>query len=108
MFASAIVVAIIDGKGIIEALLEAQANWRALELFMTPEIVADWRDQIMIHGAQRYPTLKSALPFEYFVSSSLAVPALLTRRWRPFGSFFSISATRRLVSSLLAMYPGSI
>ena len=39
--------------------------------------------------------------------SSLAIPALLTRRWIPFDSLLATSLARRLASSLLLMSPGS-
>ena len=38
--------------------------------------------------------------------SSLAMPALLTRRWIPFDSFWDTSSARRFTSSLLLMSPG--
>ncbi len=72
------------------------------------KVWAHWSGELWSRCAEMASAeLKSGVPaWEKRVLSSLAIPALLTRRWMPWGSFRATSAARRFTSSLLLISPG--
>lgn len=69
---------------------------------------ADCMLSVMLKNLRMRFTLKSGFPLEYLVLSSLAIPALFTRRWIPFCSLDSTSLTSLWISSFLLISPGKL